>query len=728
MIMSKMWLTIVACFSLVIVDGAAIRPATRSLRGTSTASSTTTPPPVLEELVCRVLWTDTDYMGGDDPDDPEDEYSCIPIGSTEDDNSTDHELLYDFPLPTWFLQEQDKSFLQSGLALVVVFGGRLEGDAVHIPDGAALEAIGVTNADNSDSLPLQFRSFSATPPVTGVRSVLMVRVVATDASPTVSAERLGQLTFTTDSDNDNNNEDDAPAITFQSQYNDCSFGQLQMEPTPDDATHGIAGGVMDIAVDIPAAGTTRQTMTRAAVQALRTKLGVRNLSHRFDHVLLCHPPGTDNNGSWLAYSFLNYHISVYNDEWCSYVSATVHEVGHNIGLTHSNENGALYGDQTGYMGFSYPAVGEPAMCFNGHKHWQLGWYQQHSATVEFIDNGDDNDDDSNVWVGNVAAFVDADLIGSDGDNNSNDHVVLVRVGDLYVQYNRAKKFNHQTGELPDHLTIVQAYTDGTQLLKGLRQPGSGDDTTTSSSSVFVYSNFTQDTAAKDLTIRVCDTVTHSDDDNDNDDDNSIDYMRISIGLNNDAPCATIAGSPSSFPTESPFPSPSPSSTPKNPSSFPTESPFPSPSPSSTPTIGPPSPLTASPYPSPSPSTTPSIQLPSAQPTGSPAPSPPPSISARPSHSTNPTDSPMPSPAPTAPSASPMPSSIPTISDCQDTDNGDTPTFVVPVKALFENLDNDGTFASQCRWLADNPEFQPFLCIDGLEPYTVCPRTCNNCGR
>jgi len=42
-------------------------------------------------------------------------------------------------------------------------------------------------------------------------------------------------------------------------------------------------------------------------------------------------------------------LSVYNDEWCTYLSAQLHELGHNLNLGHSGEGSQAYDDQSGYM-------------------------------------------------------------------------------------------------------------------------------------------------------------------------------------------------------------------------------------------------------------------------------------------------------------------------------------------------------------------------------------------
>ena len=45
----------------------------------------------------------------------------------------------------------------------------------------------------------------------------------------------------------------------------------------------------------------------------------------------------------------------------------MHEIGHTMGLTHSNENGEPYADSSGYMAAGYKDTDWPRKCFNGHK-------------------------------------------------------------------------------------------------------------------------------------------------------------------------------------------------------------------------------------------------------------------------------------------------------------------------------------------------------------------------
>jgi hypothetical protein len=52
---------------------------------------------------------------------------------------------------------------------------------------------------------------------------------------------------------------------------------------------------------------------------------------------------------------------------CMEIAATMHEVGHTMGLKHANEDGRPYADFSGYMAAGYTNTDWPRKCFNGHK-------------------------------------------------------------------------------------------------------------------------------------------------------------------------------------------------------------------------------------------------------------------------------------------------------------------------------------------------------------------------
>jgi hypothetical protein len=78
------------------------------------------------------------------------------------------------------------------------------------------------------------------------------------------------------------------------------------------------------------------------------------------------------------------------------------------------------------------------MCFNGAKHWALGWYDDRKIDI----------DASQGWVGNIIAFVDSQA--ATGDDK-----VIIKVNNYYIQYNRAKAINSGTQEKRDELTVTQ---------------------------------------------------------------------------------------------------------------------------------------------------------------------------------------------------------------------------------------------------------------------------------
>ena len=106
---------------------------------------------------------------------------------------------------------------------------------------------------------------------------------------------------------------------------------------------------------------------------------------------------------------------------------------------------------------SEPTPNGPLKCFNPSKNWRLGWYNDKSLQIGLDES----------WSGRLVAFVDYDL----ANPNNNDEVVLLRLGQfLFIQYNRAKKFNIGTSQHQDEVVAVAgegALTSSSVLLAGL---------------------------------------------------------------------------------------------------------------------------------------------------------------------------------------------------------------------------------------------------------------------
>jgi hypothetical protein len=87
-------------------------------------------------------------------------------------------------------------------------------------------------------------------------------------------------------------------------------------------------------------------------------------------------------------------------------------------------------------------AGTPLKCYNGHKNWLLGWYQNKRLSV------------SGSAKVRLAALVDSSLAGS------NEYVLLNVQNKIFLQYNRAKKHNLETGLAKDEVTVTVPLNDG----------------------------------------------------------------------------------------------------------------------------------------------------------------------------------------------------------------------------------------------------------------------------
>ena len=140
----------------------------------------------------------------------------------------------------------------------------------------------------------------------GTSTVLVIRVSAADHKPSLTAKQLSNRIFGTDGDQ----------VNLVSVYDSCSAGKLKFIPA---TGANIVNGVGEIELNQNVDGMRSIDVDNLVVAAGNAKFGA--LSIKYDHVMLCFPPGT--NGDWLAYAYLNWYRSSYNDKWCGYPSAQV---------------------------------------------------------------------------------------------------------------------------------------------------------------------------------------------------------------------------------------------------------------------------------------------------------------------------------------------------------------------------------------------------------------------
>jgi len=333
----------------------------------------------------------------------------------------------------------------SGASVLITRGAYIEESLdtkemkLHIPDDAKMT---VKTLQESDPRHYQQRrrarrrSADSNP---GELSVLVIRVVDSEGAKLAATDaQLVDDVFTDE-------------FSLKTGYEQCSKDQLIMEPA---TGSGISNGIYTVNIGIPASDGSGAIQQEAFAQAT-AELG--SLSSQWDLVMFCQPPGS---GDWLAYAFINSWASFYNDYWCQRVSAQMHEVGHNLGLGHSNQGSQSYGDQSSMMGFSYNSDDGPKMCFNAAKNFQLGWYelqkesfyplQNKNDAVDFVLNGvDEYKKDGSATDGELITL----RIVEYGDTYDPDTQNYGK--DYYIGYNRATGPNTGTLEGTNQVLVFE---------------------------------------------------------------------------------------------------------------------------------------------------------------------------------------------------------------------------------------------------------------------------------
>jgi hypothetical protein len=134
------------------------------------------------------------------------------------------------------------------------------------------------------------------------------------------------------------------------------------------------------------------------------------------------------------------------------------------------------------MAAGHKAKDWPRKCFDGEKHWQLGWFFRRQRSLL------SNDLAAGRLI-NLATFVDY-------DKSDYDEPVLIRIHDVFLQYNRAKAFNVDTEEKKDQVTITRRTGSGSNALAGLSE---GDR----------YSEYFFDQSKRTILIEACGKISGS---------------------------------------------------------------------------------------------------------------------------------------------------------------------------------------------------------------------------
>lgn len=223
----------------------------------------------------------------------------------------------------------------------------------------------------------------------GNRKVLVVRIQATDAATSDSEYQLADSVFGVSLGVSSFTD----PVNLATQYRACSKNRLVFSPA---RASGINYGVTTVSLGISTSAGKNAIETAVGV-ALQNKFPGINFqitgpgpaasgAYLADHVMYCYPPGVVSSGYGQIYSWQ----SGYDDGECDWVMMQMHEIGHNLGLSHDAcfdpQSGVQdYGDESGVMGISY-LEDDSQSCPNGVKLWDLGWYSSGHYTWSEGDN------------------------------------------------------------------------------------------------------------------------------------------------------------------------------------------------------------------------------------------------------------------------------------------------------------------------------------------------------
>lgn len=381
-------------------------------------------------LLCRVGivegMSEESLMHPQDSDDDDQAFTC---------DLDNHTISYSLDLPQEFVSNY--THIGNGHWRVLIDGAQpvfdresMKPPFISIPSNATISIVSSPSDATTASHHRHLQSPASK--TIGNKTILVLRISSPDTGAVeLSKETLSERIFGIGPN--------APARTVSGQYSDCSYDQLNFFPAQG---NGVVNGVAEIALTTNIFNVDPQFLEVIIAEQAEAALGINGtLDENFDHIMFVFPHGTAwrKSQKWAAFAYIGKQRSLFNNLNAGYLTVVMHELAHNFGFQHSSENRSPYGDKSGIMGYAYQAVGTPYKCFNGHKNYMLGWFADKTITVNITEGS---------WGGNIAGLTSYDVIRPED-------YMLVNVGDLYLQFNRANKFNQFSKDFKNQVTIVR---------------------------------------------------------------------------------------------------------------------------------------------------------------------------------------------------------------------------------------------------------------------------------
>eukprot|EP00977_Amphora_coffeiformis_P018828 scaffold6750_cov160-Amphora_coffeaeformis.AAC.12 len=258
-------------------------------------------------------------------------------------------------------------------------------------------------------------------------------------------------------------------VGLKHQIENCSNGAIKIVPA----------GVFEVTVPgVTSDFSSPAEIRNVALELLAKQLNVDSASNLFDHVVVILPPN-DFSG-FVGNAGVNHWVSTLNNVWSLDVMVYMHEIGHNLGLSHAvlTDNSADYSSYMSATGWA-PNLDGPLKCFNAASNKLLGWYDTRKEQIHLSTSNP-------VQMVRLAAFSEADLT---------DYPILLEVGEYALQYNYASRFNSGTEILRNKVTVAHSIPGKTIVEKeGLSPNGH----------VFTVENFEE--SGQVLRIEACEQI------------------------------------------------------------------------------------------------------------------------------------------------------------------------------------------------------------------------------